>query len=46
MRSERRLGEAIKPTAPAIISTKVGRLLEPRQAGDAAEGGIYVDTPR
>jgi D-threo-aldose 1-dehydrogenase len=43
--AEQRLGEAIGPAASAIISTKVGRLLEPREAGEAAEGGIYVDTP-
>lgn len=43
--AERRLGEAIGSAPTPILSTKVGRLLEPGEAGDAPDGGIYVDTP-
>jgi D-threo-aldose 1-dehydrogenase len=42
--SEERVGAALEPDAQIVLSTKVGRLLEPRGAGEAARG-IYVDTP-
>jgi D-threo-aldose 1-dehydrogenase len=42
--SEQRVGAALGSGGPALISTKVGRLLAPRGAGEEAEG-IYVDTP-
>jgi D-threo-aldose 1-dehydrogenase len=41
--AEQRLGAALAGNA-ALISTKVGRLLEPRPAGETPSG-IYVDTP-
>ncbi|MDJ0978133.1 MAG: aldo/keto reductase [Erythrobacter sp.] len=44
--AERRLGEALARTAitNALVSTKVGRLLEPCARGEE-ESGIYKDTP-
>jgi D-threo-aldose 1-dehydrogenase len=42
--AETRLGAAIKPTTGVLVSTKVGRLLEPRAADETPEG-IYVETP-
>lgn len=41
--AERRLGQALGEASP-LLSTKVGRLLEPCAAGESS-GGIYVDTP-
>jgi len=44
--SEGRLGRVLrgKPRASYVLSTKVGRLLEPAAPGEA-NGGIYVDVP-
>jgi D-threo-aldose 1-dehydrogenase len=43
--SESRLGGALRDHKGFVVSTKVGRLLEPCGAGDEASG-IYVDTPQ
>ncbi|HEY1447953.1 MAG TPA: aldo/keto reductase [Caulobacteraceae bacterium] len=42
--SEQRVGAALRDEGSVLISTKVGRLLEARSAGEDPEG-IYVDTP-
>jgi D-threo-aldose 1-dehydrogenase len=42
--AEQRVGAALSGEASVILSTKVGRLLEPRGPGEAPDG-IYVDTP-
>ncbi|HEY1881000.1 MAG TPA: aldo/keto reductase [Caulobacteraceae bacterium] len=42
--AERRLGEALGGDGSPLLSTKVGRLLEPSAAGEGS-GGIYVETP-
>jgi D-threo-aldose 1-dehydrogenase len=44
--SEQRVGRILKPKPRAsyLLSTKVGRLLEPCAPGES-NGGIYVDTP-
>jgi D-threo-aldose 1-dehydrogenase len=42
--AEQRVGAALSSEPSVILSTKVGRLLQPRGPGEAPEG-IYVDTP-
>lgn len=45
--SEARLGEALagRPQAGVVVSSKVGRLLEPVMEGAAPVSAFYIDTP-
>ena len=46
--AERRLGEALAAlggTAGVVLSTKVGRLVVPRESGDRQGEGIFADAP-